>query len=240
MHTHIHSHTTRGHKAQTAHTLSACTNIDLTHPPISTPQHRRTRPHTPRPLVHSHHTLARNTRASTRSRTGSHPMHTPSCARPSPCSPAHTRAHPLTPRAHTLLRAPAVSLTGPRARAQALVHGRTPRAHTHAPTAEWRGAGRERPPVAGRARPGEGAARRRGVRPAPELFPGAPAARGSAGAGPAAPAGLGGAGRGGPQGARPGSRRRPRAERGGERAMDPKAGGGEEDDCVDSGAETGG
>lgn len=43
-----------------------------------------------------------------------------------------------------------------------------------------------------------------------------------------------------PEGARFRSRRRPLAERGKERAMDPKAGGGEEDDCVDSGAETGG
>lgn len=45
---------------------------------------------------------------------------------------------------------------------------------------------------------------------------------------------------GGPEGACPGSRRRPRAERGRERAMDRKEGAGEEDDCVDSGAETGG
>lgn len=83
----------------------------------------------------------------------------------------------------------------------------------------------------GRARPGEGAARCGGARPAP----------GQRDA-PREPSqlGRGWAGRGGPEGARPGSRQRPRTERGRERTMDPKKGGGEEDDCVDSGAETGG
>lgn len=52
--------------------------------------------------------------------------------------------------------------------------------------------------------------------------------------------GSGCAGLGGPEGARPRARWCPRVERGGERAMDPKAGGGEDEDCVDSGAETGG
>lgn len=56
----------------------------------------------------------------------------------------------------------------------------------------------------------------------------------------ASPTSSGCSGLGGPEGASPRSRRCPQTARGGERAMDPKAGGGEEDDCVDSGAETGG
>lgn len=120
------------------------------------------------------------------------PSHTPSCAPPCPCSPARARAHPLTPRAHTLLRAPMPLLTGTRARAHALAHGRTPRAHAHAHahTAERRGAGRggsgsQCPAGRGqeRARRGAGV---RGRRPGSETLRGSPASSGGAGLGGAA------------------------------------------------------
>lgn len=122
-HTHIHSHTTRGHKAQpgthaqhpprSAHLQTSKSPIhlhqhhntgarNLTHLARSRTHathwrathelaHARAQAHTPctHPLARAQALAHRHTPARPRSR----PVHTPSCARPRPRSPAHTRAH---------------------------------------------------------------------------------------------------------------------------------------------------
>lgn len=187
-HSHIHSLTYRMRSQSTdGHTRSAQTqkraptNTYLTHPPTSHHKHPGARHLTH--LVHScTHTTHRRTGEltfmCTLARTRSHPVHTPFYASTFSHAHAHIRAHTFITRAYTLLRThtPSCPCTHPRA---------------HAHTAERRrGAGRERPPVPGRVRPGEGAAR--GRRLAPELFARARAARRSEGARPA-PARVGSA-----------------------------------------------
>lgn len=150
-----------------------CTPTSITcliHPP--TTNHKCTRPHRPHPLLHSHHTPARNMRAHASSRTRSHPMHTPSRARTYARSQAHTflRAHRL--RADTRARSHHVH-TPSCVRAH-------PLARAHARSASARGGTRAAPGgPAGRC---QERARRGAV---PELFAGAPAARLSGRAPPA-------------------------------------------------------
>ena len=193
MHTHVHSRTTRGHKAQTGTDAqhphrSAHLQTSTYRPPTSPPQHRRTRPRAPRPLVHSNHTPARYTRASTCSRTAHSPRIHPLARHHAPAH-RHARARTRSRPVHTLLRAPMPLLTGTRARAHALAPG-APRAHTHTLTPPS-GEGRGGAGAAASARPG---AARRGRGAARGCAAGARAARRSEGAQPARE-GLGWAGR---------------------------------------------
>lgn len=139
---------------------------------------------------------------------------TPSCA----CTYPHSHTHTARAPSH-----PEYTPSGART---------YPSAHTLTPlSSEGRGG---RPLVPGPWWPGEGAARWTVVDAGvvcPSQGVETPAA---------SPASSGCTVLGGPEGACPRSRRRPREGRGRERAMDRKEGAGEEDECVDSGAETGG
>lgn len=130
----------------------------FTHPP--TTNHKCTRPHRPHPLLHSHHTPARNMRAHASSRTRSH-----RCTHPLARAPTLAHRHILscvrTDSAQTRARAH-TTCTRPLAYAHTLW-----RAHTLA--LQPRGAEREQPPGArlGAARRGRGAGRCRSCLPEP-------------------------------------------------------------------------
>lgn len=179
--------------------------------------------------THSSHTQKRALTYPTHPPTANHTHRCTRAHRPRPLMhrPSHTGAqhagsrelaHRFTPGARTLLRAHTLPHVHRPARPRS-VHtpscARTnPRAH---PLSRPSGEGRGGSGLGARL----GAARRgRGEGWCPSCFPARRAARRSEGAQPAR------------------ARLRWAARR--ERAMDPKAGGGEEEDCVDSGAETGG
>lgn len=179
-HTYTHTHhtllqSTDGHRNPRHTQTCAPTNTSQAHL-HHTHQHELTRPHTPLPLMHTHHTGAQHSNSHCSrvyALTLSRRAHTLLCT-PTPSCTGTQSVHTFTPRAHTLLR----THTSSRARA-------------HTPSSEGRG-GWERPSVPGHAWPGEGAAQ--GPRAAQELFAGAETGRRWRGRLPA-PAALGWAAR---------------------------------------------